>query len=121
STTWTSTPASSSTACRSRRSAGRSSRRSWRWPAARRRRAKSVASARRSSRRGASGRRCDEVGVELPNREQAYVPRKKLTDYLLSETHPEGRSKAIFFRGHGYNENYVDWTSPRIVDTQLRV
>ncbi len=40
----------------------------------------------------------------LPNRERAQVPAAKLIDYLLSETHPVGRSKARFFRGFGYGE-----------------
>ena len=48
----------------------RSSRRSWRWRAARRPRARSTASARRSSPRGRSGRRCNVsghiAGIALP-------------------------------------------------------
>ncbi len=46
--------------------------------------------------------------MELPNRGQAYIPREKLTDYLLSETHLVGKSKAKFFRSLGYDENQVD-------------
>lgn len=41
----------------------------------------------------------------LPNAENAYVSREKLTDYLLSETHAVGKSKASFFRAHGYNDD----------------
>lgn len=41
----------------------------------------------------------------LPNVENAYIPREKLTDYLLSETHAVGKSKARFFKAHGYNED----------------
>lgn len=41
----------------------------------------------------------------LPNVENAYVPLEKLTDYLLSETHAIGKSKASFFRAHGYNDD----------------
>src|SRR5205085_10134443 len=55
-TTWTSTPAWCWRALRLRRWGGRSSRKSWRWRAARRPGARSTASARRSSPRGASGR-----------------------------------------------------------------
>ena len=44
----------------------------------------------------------------LPNRAEAYVPREKLTGYLLSRTHAVGRSKAQFFRAHGYSEQTVD-------------
>lgn len=38
----------------------------------------------------------------LPNREKAYVPERKLTSYLLSLTHPVGKSKAQFFYRHGF-------------------
>ena len=41
----------------------------------------------------------------LPNTGNAYIPLEKLTDYLLSETHAIGKSKAKFFRSHGYNED----------------
>lgn len=44
----------------------------------------------------------------LPNRDEAYVPREKLTGYLLSQTHAVGRAKAQFFRAHGYRERTVD-------------
>lgn len=44
----------------------------------------------------------------LPNVENAYIPREKLTDYLLSETHVVGKSKARFFRAHGYNEDSLN-------------
>jgi hypothetical protein len=36
------------------------------------------------------------------------VPREKLIDYLLSQTHAVGRSKARFFRAHGYSEATID-------------
>jgi hypothetical protein len=41
----------------------------------------------------------------LPNAEDAYISPEKLTDYLLSETHAVGKSKASFFRAHGYNDD----------------
>ena len=44
----------------------------------------------------------------LPNRTEAYLPREKLTGYLLSQTHAVGKSKAQFFRAHGYSEQTVD-------------
>lgn len=46
--------------------------------------------------------------MHLPNRETAYVPPQKLTDYLLSETHPVGKGKAKFFRKHGFNETNIN-------------
>jgi hypothetical protein len=42
--------------------------------------------------------------VKLPNREKAYVPPRKLIDYLLSPSHPVGGSKARFFRSAGFDE-----------------
>lgn len=43
--------------------------------------------------------------MKLPNPEQAIVPEKKLTDYLLSESHVVGRFKAKFFRRLGFNKS----------------
>jgi hypothetical protein len=45
--------------------------------------------------------------MKLPNRENASVPASKLTDYLLSETHSVGRSKAKFLRLLGFDESNV--------------
>ena len=45
--------------------------------------------------------------MKLPNREQAFVPEQKLTDYLLSQTHPVGKAKAQFFRAVGFDETNV--------------
>lgn len=39
----------------------------------------------------------------MPDREKAIVPREKITEYLLSTTHPVGRHKSIFFRNHGFD------------------
>jgi hypothetical protein len=36
------------------------------------------------------------------------VPKAKLSDYLLSETHPVGRLKSKFFRSLGYSEGNVE-------------
>jgi hypothetical protein len=44
----------------------------------------------------------------LPNRDKAYVPSDKLSGYLLSESHPVGKSKARFFRAHGYDTETID-------------
>ena len=38
----------------------------------------------------------------LPHLERAILPKEKLTDYLLSDTHPDGAPKAEFFRRFGY-------------------
>jgi len=45
--------------------------------------------------------------MELPNKFHAYVSISKITDYLLSETHIVGRSKARFFRSFGFDETNV--------------
>jgi hypothetical protein len=42
--------------------------------------------------------------TEFHNREKAYVPLSKLKDYLLSETHSVGKSKAKLLRSVGFNE-----------------
>ena len=45
--------------------------------------------------------------MKLPNRNKATVPTNKLTKYLLSETHPRGKSKARFFLDAGFKtSNY---------------
>jgi hypothetical protein len=46
--------------------------------------------------------------MEFPNRENAYIPLSKLKDYLLSETHLVGKSKAKFLRSVGFNEMNID-------------
>ena len=40
--------------------------------------------------------------MKLPNGDLAVIPPAKLLDYLLSEAHPVGRSKALFFRAAGF-------------------
>ncbi|GJQ37159.1 MAG: hypothetical protein JETCAE01_31690 [Anaerolineaceae bacterium] len=42
--------------------------------------------------------------MELPNKSKAQVPFEKIVDYLLSETHSVGRSKAKYFRSYGFDE-----------------
>ncbi len=40
--------------------------------------------------------------MKLPNAEAAIVPEEKITGYLLSKTHRDGRHKAAFFLGFGF-------------------
>ena len=40
--------------------------------------------------------------MKLPNVEAALVPEDKITGYLLSTTHRDGRHKAAFFLGFGF-------------------
>lgn len=42
--------------------------------------------------------------MELPNKSKAHVPVEKIIDYLLSETHSVGKSKARYFRSYGFND-----------------
>lgn len=46
--------------------------------------------------------------THLPNCEMAYVPKEKISNYLLSETHAVGRAKAIYFRSIGYTAESAD-------------
>ncbi len=41
--------------------------------------------------------------MKLPNYEHAVVPKAKITEYLLSSTHREGRSKAKLFTRFGFS------------------
>ena len=59
--------------------------------------------------------------MKLPHPENAIIPEKKLTDYLLSKTHETGRFKAKFFRSLGFNEenlNLLEKEFLNIVQTQ---
>ena len=40
--------------------------------------------------------------MHLPQFEQVIIPQRKLTEYLLSRTHRDGRSKATFFESFGF-------------------
>jgi hypothetical protein len=46
--------------------------------------------------------------MPLPNADQSVVPLRKLTDYLLSDTHPRGREKAQHLRSYGFTVDRVD-------------
>ncbi len=41
--------------------------------------------------------------TKLPNAESAYIDPRKITGYLLSDTHPRGRPKAAYFRRFGFS------------------
>ena len=45
--------------------------------------------------------------MKLPNYEQAVAPQRKITEYLLSSTHRDGRGKAAFFIHFGFSAD--DW------------
>jgi hypothetical protein len=46
--------------------------------------------------------------MRLPNAEDAQVDAEKLRQYLLSQTHAVGRSKARYFRGVGFDESNLE-------------
>lgn len=45
--------------------------------------------------------------MKLPQGNNALIPKEKLTDYILSETHSTGKFKAKIFRRLGFNETNV--------------
>lgn len=45
--------------------------------------------------------------MKLPNVNKAIISREKLTNYILSKSHPVGKFKARFFQKLGFNENNV--------------
>lgn len=47
--------------------------------------------------------------AHLPHADRAVVPEHKVTGYLLSEAHPDGRGKARFFSGYGFSA--LEWQS----------
>jgi len=46
--------------------------------------------------------------MRLPNRENAYIPRRKLTQYLISELHPGAKFKARLLLAAGFNETNLN-------------
>lgn len=43
------------------------------------------------------------VDMQLPNADRAIVDEKKIVEYLLSPSHPDGREKAKFFAAFGFS------------------
>jgi hypothetical protein len=54
--------------------------------------------------------------MKLPNADKAYVPPRKLLDYLLSPSHPVGGSKARFFRSAGFDDSNVSTLEHGLID-----
>jgi len=53
--------------------------------------------------------------MKLPNAERAVVPGRKITHYLLSTAHRDGRHKSVFFGSVGFKAE--NW---ELLDTALR-
>lgn len=45
--------------------------------------------------------------MKLPHSNNVFIPKAKLTDYILSETHAVGKFKAKYFRRLGFTEANV--------------
>ena len=54
--------------------------------------------------------------MRIPNADFARVDRKKLEAYLLSSTHPIGRSKAKFFQAWGFDESNMGLLEHALLD-----
>lgn len=54
--------------------------------------------------------------MELPNSERAFINPSKLESYLLSETHPEGKSKAKLLRDCGFNDENVSFLEQSLLE-----
>lgn len=57
--------------------------------------------------------------MKLPEKEKADIPHAKLTNYLLSEMHPVGKSKAKLFKVMGFNDNNVDLLKQGLIDIAM--
>ena len=54
--------------------------------------------------------------MKLPNAERAMVPGRKITHYLLSTTHRDGRHKAEFFCGFGFKLESWEMLAAALLD-----
>ncbi|MBL1134121.1 MAG: hypothetical protein HND46_02300 [Chloroflexi bacterium] len=43
--------------------------------------------------------------MKLPHLENLLVPKAKITEYLLSDTHKTGKHKAVFFKHFGFSQD----------------
>ena len=53
--------------------------------------------------------------MKLPHATDAVIPQAKLVDYLLSDTHPVGKAKAIVFQKYGYHLDNVDQLAEALI------
>ncbi len=44
----------------------------------------------------------------IPDAEHAQIPSEKLEKYLLSDSHPVGKAKSVFFRGLGFSLDNIE-------------
>jgi len=53
--------------------------------------------------------------MKVPYRNKAVVTKEKIVDYLLNINNPDGKPKAIYFRGKGFNETNIDTFEKRLL------
>lgn len=53
--------------------------------------------------------------MQMPDADRAYVPAAKLHDYLLSEVHPDGASKARLLRRLGFDDANADQLAAQLL------
>jgi len=46
--------------------------------------------------------------MKVPNNDKVFIPIEKIRGYILSDSHPVGRTKAAFFYKIGYNPGGID-------------
>ena|SRR3989338_5400966 len=50
--------------------------------------------------------------MKLPNADKVIISKRKITNYILSETHQQGWGKAKFFIKYGFEiANYMEFTN----------
>lgn len=54
--------------------------------------------------------------MRMQRREHAFIPRQKLTHYLLADAHPVGGTKAGFFRRCGYHEGNLELLESQLLE-----
>jgi hypothetical protein len=58
--------------------------------------------------------------LKLPNFQNAFIPKAKLLEYLLSPSHPEGGPKAVFFNQAGYTKEDADTLADQLLQIARR-
>lgn len=54
--------------------------------------------------------------MQMPHAERAFVPEAKLREYLLSESHPDGASKARLLRRIGFDDSNAELLAKQLLD-----
>lgn len=54
--------------------------------------------------------------MKMPNNEQSFIADNKIENYLLSDTHVDGKHKAAFFKRFGFNSTEPDTFKESLFD-----